>query len=110
MPAILVNSILVLIAIVTQAAGASLLPATRGFTAPWPTLAVIVSYMIGLICMARLMQGGMNLSVVIPIMTATIPLAILAVAFLVYHEPASLLRIALLLTATIIIAIASAIG
>lgn len=63
---------LFLAATLFQLVGASLLPMTRGMTAPWPSAAVFACYAIGLICMARLTVSGVNLSLLIPIITLAI--------------------------------------
>lgn len=101
--------ILVTITIALQALGACLLPATRGFTAPLPTIATVIAFVAGTYGMARLITAGMNLSVVIPLMTCTVPFVILVVSIFIYQESASLQRIALLVTGTVLIAAANSI-
>lgn len=57
--------------------------------------------------MARLTASGVPLSILIPFTSALVPLAVSTVGVLVYGEPASLLRVVLLLVACLLIGVAS---
>jgi len=85
--------------IVFQLFGLVMLPLTKGFTNPLPTLGAAIGFLVGIGLMARLINSGVNLGVLIPILAATIPLAAIAFGVLVYGEPASLLKITLLVAA-----------
>jgi len=95
------------IAIVLQIAAASLLPATRGFTALIPTATCLVLFGVSFWMMARLTHGGVNLSIIAPIMAATVPLGAIAAGVLVYGEPAPAMRVGLLVSACALIGFAS---
>lgn len=95
------------LAIAGQVAGASFLPATKGFAHPAYTAACIGGFVIALLCMSRLIISGIDLSVVVPVMTCSVPLGILAVAFFYYGEPASITKMALLASAVGLIGVAS---
>ncbi|MBA4089643.1 MAG: hypothetical protein C0494_03480 [Sphingobium sp.] len=84
-----------------QLAGASILPATRGMTAPWHSLAVFACYAIGLICMARLVVSGVNLSLLIPIITLAIIIGSVVVGLAIYGDSPSPMKLAWLAGAVI---------
>lgn len=110
MNASLGNGTLFACAIAGQVIEASLLPATRGFSAPLATAGSIICFVLALYCMARLIFGGFHLSIVVPVMTCTVPLVILVIAVSVYGEAASALKIVLLVVATVMIGSASRIA
>lgn len=93
--------------IVGQALGLSLIPATRGFTAIGPTIACILSFVLSFGVFARLVNNGVELSMLTPIITITLQLVVLVIGITVYHESASLAKIGLLLGATAMIAVAT---
>lgn len=97
------------VSIVLQVVALSLLPSSAGFARPLPTLGVIVAFIAGIGLMARLSALGVPLSVLIPLSAAVVPLVIVAVGVLVYGEPASLMRVVLLLGACLLIGVASSI-
>ena len=90
-----------------QLLGASLVPATHGMTKPLPAMGVLVSYAIGVTLMARLLNTGVSLSLLIPLLTLGITLGAIAVGVTVYGESASLTKLVLLGLATILICLAS---
>lgn len=106
----MITVVLFLVAIVGQVIGASLLPATRGFTAIGPTAACLGTFTLAFFAMSRLIQSGVNLSLVVPIMAAAVPLVVIAISVLVYGESASPAKIALLVGATIAIGLAGKFG
>ncbi|MDR7154033.1 multidrug transporter EmrE-like cation transporter [Sphingobium xenophagum] len=85
---------LFLAATLFQLLGASLLPITRGMTMIWPSAAVFVCYAVGLICMARLVVSGVNLSLLIPIITLAIIVGSVIVGISVYGDSPSLTKLA----------------
>ena len=99
--------LLFVIAIVLQIAAASLLPATKGFTALIPTAACLVMFGVSFWMMARLMHGGVNLSIIAPIMAAIVPLGAIATGIFIYGEPAPAMRVGLLVSACALIGFAS---
>jgi hypothetical protein len=57
--------------------------------------------------MARLVHGGVNLSILAPIMAAIVPLGAIATGILIYGEPAPVIRVGLLVSACALIGVAS---
>lgn len=92
-----------------QVLALSLLPRSEGFTRPLPTLILIVAFIAGIWLMARLTASGVPISILTPITAAVVPLGVVAVGVLVYGEPASLLRVAVLVVACVLIGIAGSI-
>ncbi|WP_374410343.1 hypothetical protein [Novosphingobium colocasiae] len=90
-----------------QALGLSLIPATRGFTALWPTIVCILAFVLSFGVFARLVNNGVELSMLTPIITVTLQLVVLVIGVTVYHESASFAKIGLLLGATAMIATAT---
>lgn len=90
-----------------QAIGLSLIPATRGFTAIWPTIACMLSFILSFAVFARLVNDGVELSMLTPIITVTLQLVVLVIGITVYHESASMPKIGLLLGAAVMIAAAT---
>ena len=84
------------VSITLQVVALSLLPITQGFSRPLPTIASIVSFVAGIGLLARILATGVPLSILLPVSSAVVPLAVLAVGVTFYGEPASLLRVALL--------------
>jgi multidrug transporter EmrE-like cation transporter len=84
-----------------------LLPATNAYTNLRPTLAVLVSINVAIWLYARMIASGVQLSVLIPIASAVIPIAVIAAGIYIYNEPAPVLKIVLLLSASILIGVAS---
>lgn len=99
--------VLLVVSTLTQVAGALLIPATKGLTAPWPTIGMFLGYAIGLSLLARVVAAGVNLSVAVPLVATAFPLCsiLFGVAFL--GESASPLKILLLLSACGLVLIAS---
>ncbi|MGE3599135.1 MAG: SMR family transporter [Dehalococcoidia bacterium] len=110
MPALSLSVVLTFLAsIVLQVAALSMLPQTAGFTKLWPTVACIVPFVAGIALLARIAASGVQLSILIPLSAAAVPLAIVAVGIFAYGEPASLLRVAILVVACVLIGVASSI-
>ena len=107
MPALTPTVIVTFVAsVVLQVVGLSLLPRSEGFTRPLPTL---VAFIAGIGLMARLTASGVPISMLIPITGAVVPLSVVAVGILVYDEPASLLRVGLLVVACVLIGLAGSV-
>jgi hypothetical protein len=96
-----------LVSMLSQFAGLALIPATRGFTALWPTVGCISAFLIGIGVSARLVHNGVQLSIITPFMTVALQLLVLVVALTVYGETASFAKIALLVCAALMIGAAT---
>lgn len=94
-------------ATIFQLLGASLIPATNGMTRPLPMCAVALCYAVGVTLMARLINSGVGLSMVIPLITLAITIGAIAVGVTFYGESASAIKLLMLGLATIFISIAS---
>lgn len=101
------QAFLFFVSILFQVIGLSVLPQTRGFTNIGPTIICVVTFIVGIGMFARILTTGVQLSTLIPIAAAAVPLAIVAVGLLVYGEPASLYRVLLLVIACGAIGVAS---
>ena len=97
------------VSVVFQVFGIAMLPLTKGLTQPMPTLGLAVGFLVGIGLMARLIHSGVSLTMLIPILAATVPLASVALGVLVFGESASLPKIAMLVTACGLIGFASAV-
>jgi hypothetical protein len=95
-------------AAIAQVISIAVLPRTLGFSNLPYTLVCLIAFDLSLWACARLSQGGVNLGLLIPAMSALVPLASIAVAIVVYQEAASVPRIALLIGACGVIGVASA--
>ncbi len=99
-----------LFALTTQIIGVSLLIRTRGFTQLGWTAATVVVLIASFWSLAWLLMNGAKLNILLPLLAATVPLASIMIGIFFYGEPASLLKIGLLITACALIGVASAVG
>ena len=99
--------LMALVSLLAQAAGVSLLPKTQGLTDPLFTAAFALCFALGLGLMARIVHAGVSLGLLIPFMSATVPLVAIMVGIFVYGESASPLKLALLVGACVTIGVAS---
>lgn len=90
-----------------QLVGLSLMPMTKGLTAPLPTLGCAVAFLIGLGLLTRVISGGAPLSMVVPLNAVAVPLGALAISIVLLGEAPSLARIVTLIVACILIGVAS---
>jgi multidrug transporter EmrE-like cation transporter len=74
-------------------AGLTLLPRTQGFTDPGVTAAMLALFAVSYWLIARIVQSGANLGILIPLMSTVIPLATVAIGILLYGESGSPVRI-----------------
>ena len=86
-----------------------LLPRTRGFTVPLPTLGCAALFVAGIWMIARMYQSGAKLGIMSPLLAAVIPLGVIAIGIFLYNESASPSRIALLVGACVLIGVAAAV-
>jgi multidrug transporter EmrE-like cation transporter len=90
-----------------QILAVALLPRTRGFTDPLPTLGCSALFVCGIWMIARMYQSGAKLGIMSPLLAAVIPLGVIVVSILIYHESASPLRVGLLVIACCLIGAAA---
>jgi multidrug transporter EmrE-like cation transporter len=93
--------------LVGQLCAIALLPRTRGFVAPLPTMACVAAFVFSIWMISRLAHEGTSLGILIPLLNAIIPLGTVAIGVLGFGESASLSRIAMLLVACVLIGVAS---
>jgi multidrug transporter EmrE-like cation transporter len=99
--------LMIALSVAFQLIGVFLLPMTKGLTQPLPTIAGAIAFLIGLGLMARLSASGVNLSVLLPLMAALVPLGAVAIGVLAYGDSASLPKIFMLVAACGLIGYAS---
>ena len=85
----------------------SVLPRTVGFTKVLPTFACVVGFVATAWALSRLVHSGMQLSILIPLAAAIIPLATIVVGIFLYGESASPQKISLLVVACGVIGFAA---
>ena len=85
--------------IVANVFALAVLPRTEGFTKLLPTAVCVGGFVVTAWALSRLVHTGMQLSILMPLAAATIPLATIATGVLVYGETASVQKIGLLLIA-----------
>ena len=85
----------------------AMLPRTQGFTQWVPSLFCAAGFMITAWALSRLVYSGMQLSILMPLAAAVIPLATIAIGILAYGESASVQKIALLVVACGLIGVAA---
>jgi multidrug transporter EmrE-like cation transporter len=100
-------ALMVLAAITAQVFALFLLPLTRGMTELLPSLGTIVGFLVSMVLMARIIHAGVNLSLLMPILAATVPLAGIALGMLYFGEAASLAKVAALIVACVLVGVAN---
>jgi multidrug transporter EmrE-like cation transporter len=93
--------------IVFQVLALGRLPLTRGFTDVVQTAVCVLVFSIGIGLLARIIASGVPLSILIPLSAAAVPLALIIVGIVIYGEPASFAKFALLVLACGTIGVAS---
>lgn len=96
--------------VVFQVIGLSLMPLTKGLTELVPSIGCGIAFLAGLGLMARLLNSGINLGILLPFMAAIVPLCAIAVGIIFYGESASLIKLSLLVSACLVIGFASSIA
>ena len=99
-----------LVSIVFQVGAILLLPSTRGFTNPLSSLLCVASFGVALWMLARIINAGVDLGLLIPISAAFVPLATMVAGIVIFGEPGSPLRVLLLLSACVLVGIAGRVG
>ena len=103
----LANVSLFIFVVATQIVAVSLIPRTNGFTNLYCTIACLIVYGVSLWAISIMIRTGMQLGLLMPLLAAVVPLAIVGIGIVVYREPASVRRIALLCVACAAIGLAS---
>ena len=99
---------LFLFLIVAQAASVSLVPLTNGFKDPLWTPICLTLVVLSFWSMAYIIKSGLPLGILVPLLSAAIPLVSICVGTFFYHEAASAPKIVLLIGACGLIGLASA--
>jgi multidrug transporter EmrE-like cation transporter len=90
---------MVALSVVAQIVALSMLPASKGLTELVPTLGMALGFAVGIGIMARIAHAGVNLGLLVPIMSALVPLGAIAVSVFLYNEAVSPAKIGMLLAA-----------
>lgn len=94
--------------VVIQLFAVATLPRTEGFTnLPW-TAACLGAYGVSYWAMASIIRSGMPLGILIPLLSAVIPLCAIAIGVLLHGESASPSKLALLGFACVLVGLAGA--
>jgi small multidrug resistance pump len=93
--------------VILQVIAISALPMTAGFTKIGPTLACIIGFAVAIGLLARIAASGVQLSILIPLSAAAVPIAVVLVSIFFYGEPAPILRVAMLIGACALVGVAS---
>ena len=101
------TALMFLVSIIFQVSALALLPLTKGYSNVVNSIICSVLFVIGIALLARIISTGVRMSILIPLSAAAVPIAIVGVSLVFYGEPASALKIALLLSACGIIGLAS---
>jgi multidrug transporter EmrE-like cation transporter len=96
-----------IVAVVAQLAAIALLPRTGGFTQIVPTVLCCALFLLGIGALARLAHGGAELGILIPMMSAVIPLATIVIGIVAYGESASPIKLTLLGLSCVLVGIAA---
>ena len=89
-----------------QVIGMVLMPLTKGLTAPVYTIVYLAAFVVGVGLLSRIVYSGVDLGLLVPAASAVMPLCAILIGVLFYGEPAALSRVALLVTACVMIAAA----
>lgn len=95
------------ILIISNVFAISVLPRTAGFTKLMPTLLCSLGFLVTAWALSRLVHGGMQLSILMPLAATIVPLAAVIVGVLYFNDPVSPLKIGLLIAACGLIGVAA---
>ena len=101
-------AVLLLGAIGSQVYAIYLMPMTRGATLFIPTAGVMISFAIFTLLVGRLLVLGFQLILIVPLLSATVPIGGIIVGVLGYGEVASYTKLVTLIVACLLVGIASA--
>jgi quaternary ammonium compound-resistance protein SugE len=99
--------VLVVLVVITQVIGGTLLPRTEGFRNVGWTLACMGTYTVSIGMLAETIRQGAALSLIMPVLAALVPLATIVVAVMFLGEQASWLRLGILSGACVLIGVAA---
>jgi multidrug transporter EmrE-like cation transporter len=102
-----VNIAIFAVSVIMQLLAIALIPRTAGFTNPLFTALCGVAFLIGIGALARLSHRGVELGILIPIMSGVIPLVTIAIGIFFYGESASPLKLSLLGLSCVLIGVAA---
>jgi multidrug transporter EmrE-like cation transporter len=103
-----INMAFFAVAVFAQVIAVGLLPRTQGFTQPVWTVLCCVLFVIGVGALARLSYRGIELGILVPIMSVFIPLATILIGIIFYGESTSPVKLSLLGVSCVLIGIAAA--
>ena len=95
------------VVLTSQLVGVALLPKTQGYTHVGYSLAQLSMFAVSFAAMARLIRSGVDLGILIPLLSTAMPLASVGIGILLYGESASPGRVALLVVACVLVGIAA---
>lgn len=98
---------LIIFSAILQIAGFAMMPASKGGTAPVPTIIMIILFNTALFVMARVTHSGVNLGLLMPLLTILVPMGGVAVGAFFYGESASAMKVALLFAACALVVVAN---
>jgi quaternary ammonium compound-resistance protein SugE len=108
---VILRSIAMVVAsVAAQIIAIGLLPRTGGFSHPVPTIGCIVAFIFSFWMVACLLHAGASLGVLVPLMSALVPLGAMLVGIAVYGETSSLPKILALVAACVLVGLASRLG
>jgi len=111
MPAIPLNVVgMFVTSVLAQLVGVMLMPHTHGFSKLWPTLGCGLAFAIGLWMVARMIETGAQLGILMPLLAAVIPVGAIAIGVFMFGESASWTKVAMLLCACGLIGAAASAG
>ena len=96
--------------VVAQLVGVMLMPHTHGFTKLWPTLGCGLAFAVGLWMVARMIESGAALGILMPLLAAVIPIGAIAIGVVMFGETASWTKVAMLLFACGLVGAAAKFG
>jgi len=96
--------------VVFQVVGITFMGLSQGYTIARWSIASAMFFCLGIWLMGRVSGSGVGVSVVIPIVSAAIPLISIVVGLTLFHEPASPLKIVLLVAAASLAGYASSLA
>lgn len=97
------------LAVLLQLIALPLLAMSQGFTKPLPTAGCLLAFAGAFWFLARIVDSGYNLGVLIPILSAIVPLVSVIIGVVILGETASVGRIAVLCAACILVGIGAGI-
>jgi multidrug transporter EmrE-like cation transporter len=96
--------------VIAQIVAIAMLPLSQGFTRPLYSLASLLLVSLSMFMLARIVATGVNVSTLIPFLSATVPLATVLIGISIFGEAASVAKISLLVTACCLIGAAARLG